>query len=192
MASLEQLLADLTSGDDARAEAAVPALTMHGSAGIDALHKLQSSPLTDYRWWATRALSAFPQPKAHHHLINALADQDNSVRQCAALGLKLRPLPEALEALIDQLGSQDQLLARLASDALSELGAMAVPSLENAAKHPDPNVRIQAVRAMALMEQPEAIGPMFNAIDDPSTMVTYWAELGLDRLGIGMVFFNPS
>lgn len=192
MATLEQLLADLTSGDDARAEAAVPALTMHGTTAIDSLHDLQTSPLTDYRWWAARALAAFSQPQAHHFLVEALGDQDNSVRQCAALGLKHRPTLEALDPLIGQLGSKDQLLARLVSDALAELGAAAVPALAEAAQHPDPSVRIQAVRALALMEEPDAIGPMFKAIDDPSSLVTYWAEQGLDRLGIGMSFFNPS
>jgi HEAT repeat protein len=192
LASLEQLLADLTSGDDARAEAAVPALTVHGDSAIAALKELLGSPIADRRWWATRALVAFPQEEAHQSLLESIADPDPSVRQCAALGLKEHPLAAGIGPLIGQLDSQDLLLARLASDALAELGKAAVPELEMASRHPNPSIRIQAVRALALMEEPEAIGPLFKAIDDPSTMVTYWAELGLDRLGIGMAFFNPS
>jgi HEAT repeat protein len=192
VASLEQLLSDLTSGDDARAEAAVPALTVHGQPAIQALRELQTSPIADRRWWATRALSAFPQPEARHQLIEALSDHELDVRQCAALGLKHQPTDEAIEPLIVQLEEDDQLLTRLASDALAEIGASAVPRLSQISQHPNPKIRIQAVRALALMEEPEAVGPLFECIDDPSSMVTYWAEQGLDRLGIGMSFFNPS
>lgn len=189
---MEQLLSDLTSGDDARAEAAVPALTVHKKEAIEALHSLLHSPIDDQRWWATRALSAFPQPKARELLTEALSDPDPSIRQCAALGLSKQPTEHAIQPLITQLEYEDQLLNRLAADALAAIGAAAIPDLSRAAKHPDARVRIQAVRAMALMEAPEAIGPLFKAIEDPSTMVTYWAEEGLDRLGIGMSFFNPG
>ena len=192
MATLEQLLSDLTSGDYARAEAAVPALTLHKKEAIEALTSLLDSPIADQRWWATRALSAFPQPRASQLLTEALSDPDPSIRQCAALGLSKQPTELAIQPLIEQLEYEDQLLNRLAADALAAIGAAAIPELSRASKHPDAKVRIQAVRAMALMESPEAIGPLFKAIEDPSTMVTYWAEEGLDRLGIGMSFFNPG
>lgn len=192
MASLEQLLADLTSGQDARAEAAVPALTVHGHSAVQRLIELSASPIADYRWWAIRALAAFPHAEAQDQMTASLTDNDSSVRQCAALALKFQPSPSATDQLIEQLASEDQLLARLASDALAAIGSAAVPQLSLAAKHEDPQIRIQAVRALALMEAPEAIAPLFKSIDDPSSMVNYWAEEGLDRLGIGMVFFNPS
>lgn len=192
MASLEQLLADLTSGQDARAEAAVPALTVHGQSAVQALIELTTSPIADYRWWAVRALAVFPHQQASQQLVLALEDKDSSVRQAAALGLKIQPTTAATKALIGQLNSKDQLLARLASDALAAIGSEAVAALSQAADDENPRIRIQAVRALALMEEPEAIAPLFQSIDDPSSMVTYWAEEGLDRLGIGMAFFNPS
>ena len=192
MATLEQLKSDLTSGDDARAEAAVPALTMHGQAAIEALAELQDSPISDHRWWATRALAAFEPEAARLQIISALDDADTAVRQCAAVGLKKRPTAVAIDPLLKLLGSENQLLGRLASDALAAIGSQAIAHLSQAAKDPEPRIRIQAVRALALMEQPEAIGPLFKAIDDPSSIVTYWAERGLDRLGIGMSFFNPG
>jgi HEAT repeat protein len=52
-------------------------------------------------------------------------------------------------------------------------------------------VRIEVVRALAKMQHPDAIGPLFRSIDDPSSLVQHWAEEGLDRLGIGMAFFQP-
>ena len=185
-------MADLTSGQDARAEAAVPALTVHGQSAAQALIELTNSPIADHRWWAIRALASFPQTEAGNQLIASLQDTDLSVRQCAALALKFQPTPSAIAPLIAQLDSKDQLLARLASDALAAVGAPAVAELSQAASHDDPRIRIQAVRALALMEEPEAIAPLFQSIDDPSSMVTYWAEEGLDRLGIGMAFFKPG
>lgn len=191
MANVDQLIADLTSGDDARAQAAVPALTVHREDAIGALVEALDTPVADQRWWIVRALAEFDHPAARKALARALNDSDSSVQQCAALGLKRNPSAEAIPALIELLSAQDRLLARLAADALAAVGPEVVESLDHAARDSDPAVRIEAVRALAIMGHPDAIGPLFNSIDDPSTMVTHWAEEGLDRLGIGMAFFNP-
>lgn len=191
MADLDQLLADLTSGDDARAEAAVPALTVHGDKAVKALTQAADTPLSDRRWWIIRALAEFDQPDAQQVLLNGLKDPEAAVQHCAALALKQNPTPDAVLDLIGLLGSGDRLLARLASDALAAVGEEAVQPLDQAARDEDPAVRIEAVRALANMEHPDAIGPLFKSIDDPSTMVCHYAEEGLDRLGIGMAFFTP-
>jgi HEAT repeat protein len=191
MAALEQLLSDLRSGDEDRAEAAIPALKVHGPPAIQALLGLLQSPITDHRWWAARALAEFPTDAARSALIMALDDPQTEVRQCAALALQHNPSPDAITRLIGALHADDRLLARLAGDALSAVGADAVPALAAAAQHDDARVRIEAVRALADMRQGEAIGPLFKAIDDPSSVVQHWAEQGLDALGIGMSFFKP-
>lgn len=192
MAELDQLLEDLSSEDEDRAQAAIPALSVHGAAAIDALIELLDSPIADRRWWATYALSVFKaEPEAQRAVIGMLRDADSSVQQCAALAIKHNPTPDALAALMDTLHSKDRLTSRLSGDALAALGAPAVPRLAEASKDPSPAVRIEAVRALAEMRHPDAIGPLFKCIDDPSSVVTHWAEEGLDRLGIGMMFFNP-
>ncbi|MGA9531633.1 MAG: HEAT repeat domain-containing protein [Anaerolineales bacterium] len=191
MAALEQLLSDLKSGDEDRAEAAIPALDVHGPQTIQALQQLLQSPITDHRWWAARALAEFPIDDARSALIRALDDPAGEVRQCAALALQHNPSPNAITPLIGALDAEDRLFARLAGDALSAIGADAVPALAEAAQHAEGRVRIEAVRALADMRQAEAIGPLFKAIDDPSSMVQHWAEQGLDALGIGMSFFKP-
>jgi len=191
MAPLEQLLSDLTSGDDARAEAAVPALTVHGPAVIKALLELLASPLEDHRWWSCRALAAFPQPQATAGLMQSLSDPKLAVRRCAALGLRQRPSPTAIEPLLSALAADDALLRRLAADALATVGPPAIPGLEHAANTGQPAVRIEAVRALAEMRHPDALSPLFRLIEDPSSMVQHWAEEGLERLGIGMAFFRP-
>ncbi len=192
MAELDELLEELSSEDEDRAQAAIPALSMQGAAAIQGLTQLLNSPIADRRWWATYALSVFKaEPDAQKAIIRMLRDPDNAVQQCAALALKHNPTPDALVPLLDTLRSEDRLTARIAGDALAALGGPAVPQLAEAAKDPSPAVRIEAVRALAEMRHPDAIGPLFKCIDDPSSVVTHWAEEGLDRLGIGMMFFNP-
>lgn len=192
MADLENLLDDLMSGDEDRAQAAVPALTVHGSEAVQALAGLVGAPVADRRWWAAYALAAFrDDPLAQNLLIQTLGDPSEAVRQCAALALKQNPTASAVEPLIQLMKGQDRLAARLAGDALAAVGLAAIPALAQASKDPNPGVRIEAVRSLAEMRHPDAIGPLFKCIDDPSSVVCHWAEEGLDRLGIGMMFFNP-
>lgn len=192
MADLQNLLDDLASGDEDRAQAAVPALTMHGSKAVQALASLVRSPIADRRWWAAYALAAFQGDRlAQDLLIQTLEDSTDAVRQCAALALKQNPTASAVEPLVRLMRGHDRLAARLAGDALGAVGVAAVPALTRASKDPNPGVRIEAVRALAQMKHPDAIGPLFNCLDDPSSVVSLWAEEGLDRLGIGMIFFKP-
>lgn len=185
-------MGDLTSGDDARAERVVPHLSAFGDAAIDALLSLMKSDNLDHRWWAVRALAEFEQPSARNGLCRALSPRNPpAVRQCAAMGLREHPTAGALPALIAALQEKDRILSRLASDALAALGPSAIPELQKAIRSSDPAVRIQAVRALALMKEPGTIGTLFSVLEDPSSLVTYWAEKGLEDLGVGMVFFEP-
>jgi HEAT repeat protein len=68
---------------------------------------------------------------------------------------------------------------------------LAIPALENIMQATDPTIRIEATRALAAIEDPQAINVLFAALNDPSQIVVHWAEQGLERLGIGMTFFKP-
>ncbi len=188
---LEALLAALTSADEQRAEAAVSPLVALGESALLPLLKMLDSADPDHRWWALRALATFDDDRARVALTRALQDPAPAVRQCAALGLRHRPSPQAIPALVAALADRDRLLARLAGDALGALGERALPALSEAARNEDPAVRIEAVRALALAQIKEAIPVLFDALQDASTLVCYWAEEGLTRLGVGMVFFKP-
>jgi HEAT repeat protein len=182
----------LLSGDVERAEGAVPELRALGDNAVERLLSLLEVENPDHRWWAVRALAAFEQPAALRGLVRALADRHHAaVRHCAAIGLREHPTPEALPLLISALHDEDRFLARLAADALAALGVRAIPELHKASQSATPAVRIEAVRALARMQEPETIAALFSAIDDPSSIVTHWAEQGLEDLGIGMVFFEP-
>ena len=188
---LQILLEELGSGNDLRAEGAVHALAGKGASVLPWLQAELQSENPDQRWWAIAALAQIDHRDARQALKAGLADPDPSVRQCAAFGLRRQPYREALPDLVEALGASDRLLARLAADALVALGESALESLTKALRSKDPAVRIEAARALAQMEDPSAIPPLFAALDDPSHLVVHWAERGLEKLGVGMMFFKP-
>jgi HEAT repeat protein len=191
MSDVSGLIGELLSADEARAEAAALALAQLGEAALPAVLPLFDSPEGETRWWATRVAAGIPGPQAAAALAGALEDDDPAVRQAAALGLRLQPSSDAAAALAQHLADPDPLTARLASDALAALGPAALPHLRLGAHSPQPAMRINAVRSLALLKTNEAIPDLFAALEDSSTLVRHWAERGLEDLGIGMVFFAP-
>jgi HEAT repeat protein len=190
MSDAASLVGELVSDDELRAESAAQALARLGPAALDLLGPLFQAPQEQARWWAVRVAAEIPGDRAAQQMLAALEDQEPSVRQAAAVGFRQRPRSEAAAALAQRLEDDDPLTARLASDALAALGDPALPDLRRAAVSPRPSARVHAVRAMALMRRPAAISDLFAALDDPSTLVGYWAERGLEDLGVGMVFFR--
>jgi len=188
---MDDLLLDLTSGDDERAERAARRLVEHGEAAIAALRPLLVAPQAETRWWAVRALAEIPGGWSVPWSIEALTDADLGVRQCAALGLSRQPDEQAVPALVDAMSSDDALLARLAANALASIGAAAVPALLDLLENGPQPVRLEAVRALAMIGDTRTIPALFNALDEDSALLEYWANEGLERMGVGMVFFKP-
>ncbi len=119
-----------------------------------------------------------------------LRDEDASVRQCAALGLRKQPANLAVDPLVNFLDDPDPLMRRLSGDALIAIGSEAVPALIEALGDGSQNVKRESARALAEIGDPRAIGPLFQAWEDGSSLVQYWAEIGIDRMGVGMRFFK--
>lgn len=191
MTAIELLLAQLTGGDDARAEAAAAKLASLGPDALDALVQMASSSLPDQRWWALRTLAEIPQPQVPDLLAAALHDPELSVRQCAALGLRQQPNTRAVADLIALLDASDSLTADLAADALVAVGKPAVEPLLAVLADGQPRARLLAAKALALIGDPQAIPALFYALEEDSALLEYWASEGLDRMGIGMTFFKP-
>jgi HEAT repeat protein len=188
---LSNLIAELACGDDVRAERARSALASHGLEALPALLRLAQSATPDHRWWALRCLTAVYHPRADDRLIQGLHDADVSVRQAAALALRDRPLAAAIPQLVSLLDSQDSLLSRLAGDSLAAMGSVATPPLAQASRSSSAVTRIGAVRALAFNQDPDAVPALYAALDDDSSMVEHWAVDGLERRGLGMVYFPP-
>ncbi len=184
------LLAELTGGDDERAEKIIPAIVDLGAAAIPALLDLTRSADSDSRWWAVRALAASPHTRTSD-LIPFLSDSNPEMRAAAALALSHHPGEEALSALTQTLRDSDPLTAGLAANALVKLGGAAVPNLIEAAGEGQMNVRILALRSLSEMRDHRAIPVMMKCIQEDSAVLGYWAQLGLERLGLDMVYIKP-
>lgn len=187
---MKDLLAELTSGDDERAEKVIPAIVDAGAAAIPALLELSRSENADSRWWAVRALAASPHTRTSD-LIPALSDSHADVRAAAALALSHHPGEEAVSALDQCLRNSDQLTAGLAANALVKIGKAAVPSLIEAAKDGEQGIRILALRALSELHDHRAIPIMMKCIQEDSAVLGYWAQMGLERLGLDMVYIKP-
>jgi len=193
MSILAARLADLQSGDPARAEAAAAALPAFGEAGLAALLPLLQDKNEDTRWWAVRALAGFASPAASEQLTAALDDASLSVQQCAALALSQGHWPGSVPRLAELLASTDSLLARLAGDALIAQGSDAVDALLAVLANEDMQpATVEAARALALIADTRAIPALFALLDSPSAMLEHWASEGLQRMGVGMAFFKPG
>ena len=191
MASLQVLLDDLTSGSEARAEKAVPALIELGEEAIPALLDLTRSSETDHRWWALRVLAQSPRAQAGW-LVPFLKDPAREVRQCAALGLAVKPDGGATEPLVQALRDQDSMVSSLAVNALVKIGKDAVPSLIEVVKSAPQSARIHALRALAEIRDHRAIPVMMKVMEEDSALLQHWAKEGLDRLGLDMIYMKPS
>jgi HEAT repeat protein len=189
------LLEDLTSGNEARAEQAASRLIELGEEAIPTLRDLTRSPIVDHRWWALRVLaqSAHAQPE---WLIPFLGDPAREVRQCAALGLAIKPDESAVESLVQALSDEDSMVSSLAVNALVKIGKPAVPSLMEVVKHPadgsvSQSARIHALRGLAEIRDHRAIPVMMKVMEEESVLLQHWAKEGLDRLGLDMVYIKP-
>lgn len=193
MPDLQSLLAELTSGDDARAEAAVPLLADLGKQAAAALTPLLSNEDDDVRWWAVRALAAVPGVDIAEELVDALSDRDLGVRQCAALALRERPDSYTIPELIYLLEDEDKLLVRLAADALIALREAATEQLLAVVRNSQVGyARMQATRALAEIGDRNSVKDLFEILDEDSALMEYWASHGLDKMGFSMAFFRPG
>jgi HEAT repeat protein len=191
MSALDNLLADLTSGDEARAEACVPDIIALGKEALDSIRALLDSPDADARWWAVRVIASAP-PSQAAILLPLLEDVSAEVRQAAALGLANHPDEKAISSLVRALRDEDSLVSSLACAALVKIGKAAVPPLMEFPTDARMTARINALRALAEIADYRAIPTLMAALDEDSAMLTHWAEEGLERLGLNMVYLKPE
>lgn len=191
MSVLDELLADLTSGDETRAENAVPALVDLAEEAFPALRDLLMSNDDDQRWWALRALAQSPRARTEW-LLPLLDDASPEVRQAAALGLCGHPDETAIRPLIRTLSDRDTMVSGLARNALVVIGKPAVPYLMEVPGDAPQRARIHALRALAEIGDYAAIPTLMAALDEDSAILGHWAEEGLERLGLNMIYLKPE
>jgi HEAT repeat protein len=183
------VISELFSGEDGRAAAVVGQVR---EADLPALLAALLRPDRDVRWWAVCALGHLPGAEATAALARLAADEDADVRAAVLHGLGQRAAVEAVTPLLFALDDPSEYLARLATDALARIGAPAVPGLIQALRQDaQARVRGNAARALAAIADPASIPALMAALEDESALVRHWADAGLERLGVGMVYFEP-
>jgi HEAT repeat protein len=188
--SITDLVAALASGDETAAEAAVSVLAHRGEAAAEILELLDSTDV-EHRWWAVRSLAALPTPRTEW-FIRALNDEEAEVRAAAALALAMHPHESSAPALVSALSDEDNLVAVMAVHALSKIGEAAVPPLLGAYASAVPRGRIHIMRALAELRDPRSIRLMMDALEEDSAALQYWAQEGLEHLGLNMVYLKPD
>jgi HEAT repeat protein len=191
--SFTEFLGAIAAGEDTQTEQAALALARKSDEALPSLHELLRDADPERRWWAARAMAAVGTESARTQLIVALGDPDAYVRACAAHGLG-EPgdgLEQAVPPLIKSLADISPLVSRVAADSLARIGSPAVPALIAALEAEGASVRAGAARALCIIQPEEAVPALCAALDDPSATVTYYAEEALERLGVGLVLFQP-
>lgn len=182
-------LDDLFSGEEDRAAAALERVS---AADAPELLSALAHGDAEARWWAAAALAGLPGEAVTAALLAAALDPDQAVRAAVLHALGGRRAPEAIPPLLFALADPSPYLARLAADALVQIGAPAVPALCEALDHEvEARVRVNLARALALIGDTRAIPALFRALDDDSPHVQHWADEGLERMGVGQVYFRP-
>jgi HEAT repeat protein len=188
---LHAFLDAVVAGNDKQTEESSVALREAGDEVTPALRDVLADLDPDRRFWAVRALSAVGTDAAIRHLITALEDVDPDVRACAVVALsKLKP-EEAIEPLVARLSDRSAYVARLTADGLAQFGQLAVDTLISTLEDGDTAARAGAARALGAIRPEEAIPALYQALDDPSAFVTYYANEALEKMGLGIVLFCP-
>ncbi len=188
---LQVFLDAITAGDEDYTESVALTLSDLSDEGMASLRRLLEDDDPDRRWWATRALVVVGDSDAAGLIIGMLDDPDPDVRACAVFGLSILQPLDGVEPLVARLSDPSAYVARLAADALAQFGASATEVLILALEKGDTATRAGAARALRVIQPEDAIPALSAALDDPSAIVTHYAEDALERMGVGLVLFRP-
>ena len=125
-------------------------------------------------------------------LLAALSDESEEVRQAAAMAFCHHPDPQAMPKLALTLNDLDPMTAKLASNALILLDKQATPELLSVLENGSHTGRLEAARALAEIKDTRAIPGLMKAYESGSAVMQYWAGLGLDNMGVGMIYLKPD
>lgn len=131
------------------------------------------------------ALGLIADPATEKYLIESLRnpEEDADARVQAALGLGKIGTPSAVNALINALDNVNLKISDGAVAGLSQAGAKALSALKTAVRHPDPEVRMRAVRALGGIESAGSVSVLIAALDDSDVRVRRAASESLGATG---------
>lgn len=187
---LNPLLQAIDADDDEAAESAILELTKQDGLALPLLQELRRSTDSDHRWWATRGLAEIAEDHERQReattpeLLDALSDQDDSVRCVAALALGQMRAASAIPSLTLLLADPSGWVRGAAADALALIGEPAVSALGEALQDVREGVRVRAAYALYKIRSPKAARWLFPALNDPNHIVHTYAYEALDEMGL--------
>jgi HEAT repeat protein len=122
------------------------------------LFNIQKNGCSDTRWRATRALGNFVNVEISNYLIEALKDEDYSVRQKAVESLGKLGISKAIPNLCQLLDDENFLVRSIVVEVLGRLeGTTVIDSLKCALKHDDYTVKTKAAESLGQRVTQEVI-----------------------------------
>jgi HEAT repeat protein len=168
-AGVDRALTRLMGRVDLRDEV-IEALVRHGSATVDLLMSQLSAEDLEVRRSAVVALGRIGDSRATPALVNSLSEEALAID--AAHALREIGDPQALDGLLNLIGSED---ASLRQAVVSALNAVIPPSLSERIipllHDSDPNVRESAVKVAGYFGYPQAAGALVELSRDPDERV---------------------
>ena len=148
----------------------VEALVRHGSTTVDLLIAQLSAEDLEVRRSAVVALGRIGDASATSAIVDTLDDESLAIDAANALGQIGDP--QAVDGLLNLIGSGDASIRQAAVSALNSLAAPSIATRVNPLLHdPDPNVRESAVKIAGYFGYPESTGDLLKLSSDPDEAV---------------------
>lgn len=137
-----------------------------GLYAVDPLIDVLADVNPDIRCGAVTILGQLGDTSAVNPLIKALRDDDSDVRYRAAGALASIKDLRAIEPLFHSMNDESNWVRRYVANALGSFGQNALDYLITAGKGPDKNVRLSAVKALGMIDDPQVFTMLKDALFD--------------------------
>ena len=155
-------------------------------ASLPLVIALLSSSDAGARRQAAHVLSKVGDPSLVPHLLGVIADADPEVAVKAYRAAASTGHPDVVAPLVARLAEGDGEQRDALTNALSRLGALAVPALTAALDDPDADVRAHAAEALGHLGAPDAVpaaAALAGLLADADAEVALAAVMALGSLG---------
>ncbi len=161
------------------------ALVQHGDLAVPAVLELLTSDDPLQRRQGAHILSKVGDPAHVTAILPVVADDDPDVAIKAYRAAASTGSAEVVEPLLSRLGDGEGEQQDALSNALQQLGPLAVDALINALGDDDPSVRMHAAEALAQIgeDAEPAVPALANATADEESQVALAAVMALGAVG---------
>ena len=187
-AALEEACGDADAGVRARAVEALAGLGEQAASSLRVVLDRMTDPDPQVRAAAVAVVGGWPGATVDPAVFNGLLDDGND--EVAVRAIRLAPSLSSVEAILPALkarltGAPNPLVQAAAATALGRIGPAAADAGEElaaAAREGDSELRLAAMRALALVQPPQAAGAFAAGLRDPDPKIRVLASAGLMKV----------